>query len=216
MLAPLLAIALAVSPPLTPVSPRLITVNTDVSLTVPASKVTLHVPIAVREKDAATARRTADAKLAAMKKALPGSVEVLVYDGGLSPEVRGAEVIAQTLSRTISITFNDLSHVEDDIATALRLLGAVGASGQLMSNDTVTIAQKASVTAAKNARERATLMVEALGGKLGLPRTVSESVSAPPTVSFAVSMSEGVVKLGKLELPVSAHVSVQFDIRDEG
>ena len=40
--------------------------------------------------------------------------------------------------------------------------------------------------------------------------------SAPPTVSFAVSMSEGVVKLGKLELPVSAHVSVQFDIRDEG
>jgi uncharacterized protein YggE len=193
----------------------LITVNGEVSMTVPATKLTLHIPTATREKDAATARRAADAKLAAMKKALPASVEIVVYDGGLSPEVRGSEVIAQTLSRTISVTFNDLTHAEDDIGTALKHLGVVGASGQLIANDPVTAAQKASITAAKNARDRATLMVEALGGKLGLPRTVSESVSAPPSVSFAVTMAEGVVKLGKLELPVSAHVSVQFDIRDE-
>ncbi len=215
MLAPMLALALAVAPPLTPVSPRLINVNGEVSLTVPATKLQLYVPMSVREKDTATARRSADAKLAAMKKALPASAEVLVYDGSITPDVRGAEVIAQTLTRTIYVTFNDLSRVEEDAGTALRLLGAPGASGQLFSNDAVVSAQKASITAAKNARERATLMVEALGGKLGLPRTVSESVSAPPAISFSVTLADGAVKMGKLELPVSAHVSVQFDIRDD-
>jgi len=216
MLAPFLALALAVAPPLIPVSPRLITVNGEVSLTVPATKLQLYVQMSVREKDVATARRTADAKVAAMKKALPASVELLVTDGGISPDVRGSEVIAQTLNRTIYVTFNDLSRAAEDALTALKLAGASNATGQIFTTDTAASAQKASITAAKNARERATLMVEALGGKLGLPRTVSENVSAPPAISFAVTLVDGAVKMGKLELPVSARLSVQFDIRDEG
>ena len=68
--------------------------------------------------------------MAAMKKAVAASVEVLVYDGSITPDVRGSEVIAQTLTRTIYVTFNDLSRVEEDAGTVLRLLGAPGATGR--------------------------------------------------------------------------------------
>lgn len=221
MLPTLLALALSVTPPLTPISPRLINVNGESTISFPANQITATFQITGRDRDVAGARKVLDQKLRAVQKALHGAgideKHVLVHEGGAVPEYRGNEVVAQQLSRTLIITFSDMAKFEDALTSVMRAGGAQQGTLQLRNTEQKTYEQKARTAAAASAKERATSLVETLGGKLGLPRVVNDVSTAAQGVG-AVGVwcpAEGVPTINLVELSIVSHVAVQFDIRDE-
>ncbi|MBL8910425.1 MAG: SIMPL domain-containing protein [Archangium sp.] len=222
MLPTFLALALSVAPPLTPVSPRLINVNGESTITFPANQITATFQIMGRDRDVAGARKVLDQKLRAVQKALHGAgideKHILVHEGGVLPEYRGNEVVAQQLSRTLVITFTDMAKFEDSLAAVMRAGGAQQGTLSLRNTEQKLYEQKARTAAAASAKERATNLVETLGGKLGLPRVVNDGSTAAQGIgSVGVwCPPEGSPTINLVELSVVAHVTVQFDIRDEG
>ncbi|MCA3014468.1 MAG: hypothetical protein INH41_18960 [Myxococcaceae bacterium] len=76
---------------------------------------------------------------------------------------------------------------------------------------------KARFAAAATARERATALVETRGGKLGLPRSITDQTSGQAMATVSVALpAEGTLTIGSGDLSVTGLVSVQFDLRDEG
>ena len=75
-----------------------------------------------------------------------------------------------------------------------------------------------SIAAAAAAKERAVNVIETLGGKLGLPRVVTDQSTASQGVgsAYAVLPAEGNTSINLVDLTITSHVTVQFDIRDEG
>lgn len=222
MLVALLAVALAVSPPLTPVSPRLINVAGDAVVTFPANQLLATFHLTAKDRDVPGARKAADVKLRAVEKVLASAGidgrRIIVHDTGPLAEYRGNEVVGQNYTRTVVVTVTDLSKLEDLLAAAMKAAGVPTCNLMLRSSEVKTYEVKARVAAAAVARDRASNLVETLGGKLGLPRSVTDHSSGSQGTANAIAVltPEGTASVNLVDLQVSSTVAVQFDIRDEG
>lgn len=219
---PLLLLTLAVAPPLSPVSPRLITLSADAKVNYPATTLTTGFQLQVKDRDGTAAKKNADEKLRKLLDALvaagadPKSLQT--YDNGLTPDYRGSEVIGQIGVRSVTLTLNDLSKA-DAIFTAAHKAGATQNGTASLTADGAQAEQKARLEAATQVRARASALTEVLGGKLGLPRTVNEQNAGTIAVAtrfFPVAADGSVVtNAASTELTAHVRVTVQFDIRDE-
>lgn len=224
MLAFVAAVVLAAAPPLTPISPRLINVVGQSKLAFPANQAMASVVITARERDQKAATKLADEKLRklmdAVNKAGAEERDVLVNPSGASPDYRGNEVIAWDVTRTVTLTMNDLKKVDAILTAALKAGAAMHGAVTFTNTSVATFELKARTAASASAKEKATAMVEALGGKLGLPRTVSDASphSGASAMRHVVPAADGsvITHAGEIELFVTAQVNVQFDLRDEG
>lgn len=220
---PLLTLlALGAAPPLTPISPRLITMSVDSRVSFPATQLTATVQVVGKDKDVAGARKSADEKLRKLVEALRvAGVEarrLQAFDNGVSPDSRGSEVIGQLATRSVLVSIVDLTQA-DAVFTAANRAGAMVSGPVTFSADTTSFEAKARLEAATIARARASAMVEALGGKLGLPRTVSDHLngSQVTTTRYLQPSADGSVTTNatSVDLTVVVHLTAQFDIRDE-
>jgi uncharacterized protein YggE len=171
-------------------------------------------------RDQAAAKKAADERVRKMLAALlAAGVErdqVSVDQSAPMPDQRGVEIIAWQQNLSLSVSLKDLSKL-DDAATALVKSG-VSLTGPVMLENTEheQAESKARISAAVNARERAKGMVEALGAKLGLLVSVSDSTPAVATtaVNALQATADGPVTTGwaSRELVTNSQVTVQFDI----
>lgn len=224
MLAIVAAALLAVAPPLTPVSPRLINVAGQSKVTFPANQVTAVVVVTSRDRDQKAALKTSDDKVRKLLDAVRGAGledrEVLINPHAANPDYRGNEIIAYDVTRQVTLSVNDLKKLDAILNAAIKA-GATLHGALSYSNTSVPAYElKARTAAATSAKEKAIAMVEALGGKLGLPRTVSDGSSnaTATAVRYLVPAADGTVltRATEIELFVTSQVNVQFDIRDEG
>jgi uncharacterized protein YggE len=224
MLAFVAAVVLAVAPPLTPVSPRLINVSGQSKLAFPANQALAVVAVTSRDRDLKSATRGSDDKvrklLDAVRSAGLEDREVQVNPPAPNPDYRGSEVIAYDVTRQVTLTVSDLKKLDTILNAALKAGATMHGSISFSNTTQATYELKARTAAAAAAKEKATAMVEALGGKLGLPRTVGDSTpnGTAGAVRYVVPAADGTVTTHatEVELSVTALVSVQFDIRDEG
>ncbi len=224
MLPLLMTVALAVAPPLSPVSPRLLTITAEAKVTFPANEAFGNLVVTVKERDEARTRKAADEKLhkvlAAMKAAGASGPILVVRDSAIVPDYRGNEIIGYLSTRVITFTLGDLARIDGVLTAALRAGAQPSGAVVVRHSDSRAVEEKARLAAATAARVRATAILEALGGKLGLPRVVSEQLQAGLGQMSAVfyANTDGVVISGfaAIELSAVAQVSVQYDIRDDG
>ncbi|MFO0599107.1 MAG: SIMPL domain-containing protein [Myxococcaceae bacterium] len=222
MVLPLLLLTLSVSPPLTPVSPREITLSADARVTYPATQLVTAFQLQVKDRDAATAKKLADEKLKKLLDVLAAAgadpKKLEGHDNGQTPDYRGSEVIGQIGVRSVTMTLTDLSKA-DAIFQAAHKAGATQNGTAVLSGDATAAEQKARLDAAGQLRTRASAIVEALGGKLGLPRTVSEQNggSIPQATRYFPVAADGSVLTNAhaIELVAAVRITVQFDLKDE-
>ena len=224
MLPLLMTLALAAAPPLTPISPRLVNVTADARLTFLPNQLVSNLVVTTNHRDQAGARKANDEKLykvmGALKTAGVEQRDMALQAPGIVPDYRGNETIGFTATRSLTLTLNDLSRVDQVLTAALRAGAQPNGPVLLGNRDHAGWEDKARLAAATAARVRATAVVEALGAKLGLPRGVTDQTpqnQGQLSANF-IAGPEGAVVTGfaTTELSVTGQVSVQFDIRDDG
>ncbi len=216
MLGTLLVAALAAVPP----NGRHIIVSGDAVQTYRANQVVATFVLSVNQRDQAAARKLSDDKLAKLVKACTAAgVEarnVLVVDGGLTPDYRGNEIVAYVQHRTVTLTITDLARLDEALSAAVKNGAVPSGAAVLRNTDFQALATKARLAAAASAKERAKGMIEAMGGKLGLPVAVSDQTSGVDGVSagtFTASPDGAVTAAwATRELTIVARVTVDFDI----
>lgn len=224
MLPLLLTLALAVAPPLTPISPRLMTVTADAKLTLLPNQLVGTLQVTAKDRDQAGARKGTDEKLrkvvAALKAAGVEARAMVLHDTAVVPEYRGNEVVGHTAVRNLTLTLSDLTRVDEVLTAAMRAGAQPHGPILLRNSDHRVWEEKGRIAAANAARVRATAILEALGAKLGLPRSVTDQTpqNQGQVSGHFVAGPDGAVVTGfaATELTVIAQVSVQFDIRDDG
>lgn len=222
MLTGLLVVALAVAPPLTPVSPRLINVHGQAVLSFPADQLIASFQVVSAAREPAAARKVSEAKVVALKKVFAdlgvSEKDVVIQEGAATPEYRGNEIISHTWIRSVTLSLGELTGADKTLTAVMRALGVQSGHLVLRSSAQLEWEAKARVAAAAAAKDRALKLVETLGGKLGLPRVVTDQTSAAQAmVSSTVILpaNGGDATFARPELTVGGNVAVQFDIRDE-
>jgi len=184
---------------------------------------------ATREAAQAAVDARIERALTALVAAGVKPIDLRSQTATLSPEyaldARGhpqyLQVKQWTATRTLIVCAHDLSLV----ATLQRAAEGAGtrASGDVVfeSSQTESLQVEARLQAARAARAKAEAMVQALGGTLGGPISISESVATAPSGSGAkntsddrtaadVGVVDGTFAAGKLS--VTAQVAVTFEI----
>ena len=192
----------------------------EAKLTFRPNQVVAPFLIAAPGKDAAAAKKVADEKVAKFVKACrEAGVEqrnVLITEGGASPEYRGNEVTGYLVSRSVILTLTDMARVDEVLTAAIRNGGVQGGAVILQNTEHQSYESKVRLIAAQVARERAKGVTEALGAKLGLPVNVSDHTQPVENVSagnFSVAADGSVTSsFANRDLAASSQMTVQFDM----
>lgn len=223
MLAALLTLAVAVAPPLSPVAPRQVSVSGEARVTFAPNQLVATFSLGSNHRDLAGLQKAHEDKVRKFLEACRAAgVEprqwVLVH-GGPVPDYRGSEVVGQLMTSTVTLTLNDLARVDPVLNAALRAGGQPTGNVVLRNTEHVVFETRARIAAAASAKERATGMVEALGGKLGLPRAVSDVTHRNDGTSvgglFVLKPGADLAtSFAGTELSVTSTVTAVFDIHD--
>jgi uncharacterized protein YggE len=223
MLAALLTLAVAVAPPLSPVPPRQVTVTGEARVTFVPNQVVVSFSLGSTHRDLASLHKAHEDKVRKFLEACRAAgVEprqwVLVH-GGPTPDYRGSEVIGQVMTTQVTITLSDMARVDPVLDAALRAGGQPSGAVVLRNTEHVGYETKARIAAAATAKERAAGMVEAVGGKLGLPRAISDATQRHDGTSvgglFVLKPGVGLpASFAGTELSVTSTVTAVFDIQD--
>lgn len=221
-----LLVAVALSSSITGAAPlpgsRTLTIAGDARVTFRPNQVAATFLVTATHRDQATARRQSDEKV---RKVLDGLLaagvqarDLTVTEAAPAPEYRGNEVTGYVSNRHVAVVITDMARIDEALTAAVRAGGQPAGNVVVRHTDAKAFETKARLAAAAVARERAQGIVEALGGKLGLPRTVSESgqPNQGQGVGAVVVGPEGKVTsgFGAVELSVLGQVHVVFDILD--
>lgn len=182
-----------------------------------------------REAAQAAADARIEAALAALMKAGVDPIDLRSQAATLSPEYardpRGQPLYLRVKHWTASRQLTVCTH---DISTIASLQRAAAGAGMrdvgdvlLESSQVESLQVEARLQAARAARAKAEAMVQALGGQLGGPISVSEHVTSSPATygqkntsddrtAGATGVVDGTFAAGKLS--VTAQVSVSFEI----
>lgn len=221
-----LLIAVAVSSTVPGASPsagaRTLTIAGDARVSFRPNQVAATFHVSASHRDQATARRQSEEKAHKLLEALTAAGvqarDLTVTESGPAPEYRGNEVTSYLSTRQVAVVVTDLARVDEAFTAAVRAGGQPIGGVTVRHSDSKAFETKARIAAAAVARERAAGIVEALGGKLGLPRTVSEGGQPNPgqSVGTLVVGPGGKVTtgFGAVELSVVGQVHVVFDILD--
>lgn len=217
MLVPLLALSLAVAPP---IGPRIVTITSESQVVFHPNQVVMSFNLATPHRDQTGAKKANDEKLrgllAAWAKAGVDGNQLTYVEAAASPDYRGNEVIGWIGVRNVSVVFSDLNRIDEAITAALKSGATLTGGVALRNTEHQLYENQARIAAAKQARERANGMMQALGAKAGLPATLSESTPAVWNVAGAPFMAaaDGTVTThyALAELTATSHVTVQFDI----
>jgi uncharacterized protein len=228
MLVPLLAAALAVAPAAPTEPPREVTVTGDAALKVAPDQVIFTATVVTLDKDLNAAKRINDEKvrkvLLALTSAGVAERHVQTSDSSVNPQYRydkeEAILLGYQATKTLTVCVVDLARVDETMSGALRAGARELSAVQLINSQIEKYEAEARVAAAISARKRAASMVEALGQKLGRPRSVAEQ--APQVVAGAfggytqapAGRGAGSTSFAGGELTVLARVEVKFDIVD--
>ncbi len=176
--------------------------------------------LSAQGRDAATARKQLDEKLTkfilAVKAVGLESRNLTLSDPSLNPDSRGGETISETATRVVTLTLTDLARANEVLTAALRAGGVSVGSVQLRTTEFAPWGLKARAAAATSARDRAKTIVEALGARLGLPITASDST---PSVELMQIGTVALLPDGSLSVDVASRqmsarsqITVQWDI----
>jgi uncharacterized protein YggE len=218
MLAALLALAITAEAP--PISPRHITLVGDAKIVFHPTEVLVPLTLSSSARDAATSRRATDEKVQKLFKALAAAGvdphRIATTAQSTNPEYRGNEVVSSTSLWTGSITLTDMARVDEALTAAAKSGAQLSGTVQVKNTDHASYETQARIAAAADARKRAVGMVEALGAKVGLPASISDTTTALE-VQYAGPFSvapDGTVTTpyATMDLAVTSRVTVQFDI----
>lgn len=213
----LLAVALATAPP---PSPRSLAVSGEAKVTFRPNQALATFVLAAAHRDPAGARRACDEKLVKLLKAVADAgvarENVVVNDASPSADYRGNEVVGYTMSRSVLLTVTDVARLDEALGAAVRG-GAIPSGAVVLQNtDHATFESRARVAAATAARERAKALTEALGARLGLLVTVTDSTPSVESFSagsFSAAPDGSVItSFASKVLTVASQVTAQFDI----
>jgi uncharacterized protein YggE len=201
---------------------RTLTVAGDARVTFRPNQVAVAFVVTASHRDQAVARRQSDEKVRKVLDALLAAGvqarDLTATESGPGPEYRGNEVISYVSTRHVAAVVSDMARVDEALTAAVRAGGQPIGNVTVRHSDSKAFETRARIAAAAVARERAAGIVEALGGKLGLPRTVSESgqPNQGQSAGAIVVGPEGRVVSGfaAVELAVVGQVHVVFDILD--
>jgi uncharacterized protein len=211
-----LLLVLAAAPPSGP-EPRRLTVMGDAKLTAHANQALLRLALVITGRDAAGTKKLGDEKLRKLTAAL---LEAGVERKNLQLEVgapvadqRGVEVIGYQQHLSVTLTVTALARL-DEVLSAIASAGGASGGVTLLNTEHEAVESKVRVAAAQNARERAKGMIEALGGKLGLPVVVNDRTPVLEQLGVGALPVEGPVVTGwaTKDLVYTSQVTVQFDI----
>lgn len=224
MLPLLVAVALSSSVPGASLSSgaRTLTIAADARVAFRPNQVAATFLVTSSHRDQALARRQSDEKVRKVLDALLGAGvlprDLTATESGPAPEYRGNEVTGYASTRHVAVVLTDMARIDEALTAAVRAGGQPYGSVTVRNSDSKAFETKARLAAAAVARERAAGIVEALGAKLGLPRTVSESgqPNQGQSAGAIVVGPEGKVTtgFGAIELSVLGQVHVVFDILD--
>lgn len=201
---------------------RTLTIAGDARVSFRPNQVATTFLVTASHRDQAVARRQSDEKVRKVLDALLAAGvqprDLTATEVGPSPEYRGNEVISYLSTRHVAIVITDMARIDEALTAAVRAGAQPSGAVMVRHSDSRAFETKARIAAAAVARERAAGIVEALGGKLGLPRTVSESGQPNPgqSAGSVVVGPDGKVTsgFGAVELSVLGQVHVVFDILD--
>jgi hypothetical protein len=217
---PMLVLATLTATAAPPPGPRHIVVIGVAREVARPNQATVRASLLTQARDLATAKKSGEERerklLAALLAAGVERGAVQFEVGAPQADQRGVETIGWQQYTGVILSLKDLAKL-DDAVTVLVKNGAIMPSPVVLENTEHEVAEsKARIAAAANARERAKGMIEALGAKLGLPVTVSDSTPAmaSTTVGAVQLANDGPVTTGwaSKELITTSQVTVQFDI----
>ena len=205
-----------------------LTVNGRGAVLVDADRVTINVGVRELAEDVKSAQSAVNAKLEAVIAALTGmGIELKdIHTDAISiyPEYDygsfdGSErVVGYSAYNMISATTADTANAGAYIDAAFEA-GANQLNGvEFFASDTTEAQHQALTLAVQNAAEKARVLAEAAGQRLGAVLAVSESddyYDAPVAFARASGVEDAGTQVYANQLSVSASVSVQYEITQE-
>jgi uncharacterized protein len=215
----------------TPAEPRTLAVAADAQINVVPDQAKFTVVVDASDVDKKRAQqlvqeRTAKVIEAATKAGVKAS-GITIAHLSLSPEyaldAKGRPIYTIVkrwiATRTITVCVDDLKRMNDVFGAVIDAGGIIQGNVTFDTSRLEELREAARKRAAQIARTKAETLVETLGGKLGLPRSISEvdpSWSGPVNYANAVedwrngAFTDGAFSAGSMT--ISAHIDVTFEV----